>query len=66
MAPSSEVDDDISSLNSDFVQPRFGRKKLNGSSGSSSVTETSEESSEMEAFSEDEEINEIIRRHSVR
>ena len=48
--------DDVSSLNSDFIQPRF-RGDKNNSDGSD------EDSSEMEAISNDEEVNEMLRQH---
>ena len=59
----SEKDDDVSSMGSDFVQPRFGGKNRNRISGMTDLE--SDYSSEMEAFSEDEEVNEIMRRHSL-
>ena len=51
-----EDNDDVSSLNSDFIQPRFLGGK-NNSDGSG------EDSSEMEAMSNDEEVKELLRQH---
>ena len=54
----SSINDDISSMNSDFVQPRFRPKKNHSQNNSGSqLSESdlgSDESSEMEVLSEDE------------
>ena len=63
--------DDISSLNSDLVQARFRAKKNHNQNKSGSQLSNSnsdygsDKSSEMEVLSEDEQVNEILRRHSV-
>ena len=42
--------DDVSSMNSDYIQPRFGRLKRT----ITGISSSSNDSSEMEAMSEDE------------
>ena len=53
MVRNSSADDDISSVNSDFIKPRF-RNKNNMSQNDDYDDYGSDESSEMEVISEDE------------